>query len=83
MLLKRERPLTDDFVIKKYLVVKEKYLVEISRSAMLGDTLTKIFRKCLCISCVSEHSEYFKFFPYKNIHFLSGQGFFPINGHVS
>ena len=30
MFSKRERPETDDFVIKKYLVGKDKYFVEIS-----------------------------------------------------
>ena len=29
MLMNQERPEADDFVIKKYMVVKEKYLVEI------------------------------------------------------
>ena len=50
MFLKRESPETDDFAIKKYLVVKEKYLVEISifqkmRNFLqvLRDTLTQIF----------------------------------------
>ena len=49
MFLKRERPETDNFVIKKYLVVKEKYVVvNILGNAkflqVLGrDTLAKIF----------------------------------------
>ena len=38
MFLKRERPNTDDFVIKKYLVVREKYLVE----TILFQEITKI-----------------------------------------
>ena len=49
MILKRERLETDDIAIKKYLLVKEKYLVEISifqeimRTFLqvLADTLTK------------------------------------------
>ena len=46
MFLKRERPETNDFVIKKYLVVKEKYF-NISRNLnfvqLLADTLAKSF----------------------------------------
>ena len=34
MSLKREGPETDDFVIKKYMVVKEKYLKEITRNCV-------------------------------------------------
>ena len=52
--MKRERPETDDFAIKKYLVVKEKFFVEISifqeiMRNVLSGTLTKKDRKGLCI----------------------------------
>ena len=43
MFLKRERPETDDFEIKEYLVVKEKYLVNISLFQEITNTLTKMF----------------------------------------
>ena len=51
MFLKRERPETDDFAIKKYQVVNEKYFQYFKKCeiCVLGDTLTKIFQKCLCI----------------------------------
>ena len=41
MFLKRERPETDDFVMKKYLVVKEKHQTFLT---VLTDTLKKILK---------------------------------------
>ena len=66
MFLNRERPETDDFAIKKYLVVKEKYLVEIS-----------IFLKMSLIILAFQNISGILFFPCKNLHFRSGQGFCP------
>ena len=44
MCLKRERPETGDFVIKKYLVlVKISLFQEITKKQFLADTLTKKF----------------------------------------
>ena len=79
--LKRERPETDDFEKKNIWLwrINTKYNFNISRNAklflqVLGDTLTKYSENVFAYSCVSEHYEYFLFFPYKNLqNFLSGQ----------
>ena len=61
MILKWERPETDDFVVKKNLVVKEKYnykmkiiviFQEISSNLILADTLTKMLAMALRLGCV-------------------------------
>ena len=51
MFLNRERPETDDFAIKKYLVVKKKFVGEI----LIFHNTENVF----AYSCVSEHSEHF------------------------
>ena len=63
MFLKRERPETDDFEIKEYLVVKEKYLANISLFQEITKILQTPLQNCLKLSfaysCVSEHSMHF------------------------
>ena len=45
MFLKRERPETDDFAIKKYLVVDKILSIFQEMKEVLGDTLTQIYTK--------------------------------------
>ena len=79
----RERHETDDFAIQKnILVVKEKYMVEIS----IFQEITRFcVRKYLCIFLrFRTFRAFFIFFPYKNLNFLRGQGSpRPFNGDVS
>ena len=58
MFLKREWPETEDFAIKKYLVVKKKYY-SIFQEITLAVTLKKKSENVFAYSCVSEHSEHF------------------------
>ena len=80
MFLKRERPETDDFAIKRYLVVKENFLIEISifEKIMLSVSRHpyKSFLKCLYIFAF-QNIQQFLYFPLKNLHFLSGQWSLP------
>ena len=79
MFLKRERTDTDDFVLKKYLVVKKKNLMVLSifqeiiriLYTFLADTLTNIPENFFAYSifCVSENSKHFSFFSKQNLTF--------------
>ena len=54
MFLMREKPETDDFVIKNYLVDIANKVLQV-----LQDSFTKISEHFFEYSCVSEHSKHF------------------------
>ena len=80
MFLKRERHVTDDFAIKEISGCEGKILsrnFNISRynvNSVSRHPYKKKSGHVFAFSFVSEHSEHFLFFPFKNLHFLSGQG---------
>ena len=75
MFLKRERPETNQFAIEKISGCEGNILsrnFNISRKTKCQETpLQKYSENVFAYYCVSEHSELFLFFPYKNLHFLT------------
>ena len=93
MFLRWERPEKDDYGgLKKNLVGKKNTDVrikfftifqEITRYTSFSRHSYKNSENFFAYSCISEHSERILFFPHKNLHFLSGQGFAVVYGlHV-
>ena len=72
MFLKREMPETDDFVVKKYLVMKEKYLLEFS---LFQDSVTILF-PMIGVIAIALSDFFFYFFLYRNIN-LTRSKFYP------
>ena len=79
MFLKREWPETEDFAIKKYLVVKKKYY-SIFQEITLAVTLKKNLKMYLHILAFQNIPSIFKFFSTK--HFLIRRAPPPLSGHV-
>ena len=74
MVLKRERPETDDFVIKKYLVVNEKYYNILRNYSQTP--LQKFLNIYLHILAFQNIPSILYFFPAKTCIFLADKGFF-------
>ena len=75
MFLKQERPDTEDFVIHKYLAVKEKYVETLHTSKKTKKVFIRHPYKNVCFFAYYQNIlGIYNFFPIKNYIFLADEG---------